>query len=120
MVQKQRGSARARRKLPRPAPPNQKIVWEKEVPKWGRLFCHGSVVRDGRPSYLIRKAKNGVENPVTAAVTWTENSIAVVLLETDGKVMRWYYDFQESADQPLREAIEEAGDFVLMHSVMTG
>lgn len=109
LPRKHKGSVRARQKLPRPAPPSQKTIWEKQVPGWGRLFCYGAVERGGRPSYLIRRERTG-----------SENSTVVVLIGTNGKVREWYSDWSEKADRALKDAIREAGDFLLVHSVMTG
>jgi len=107
IVQKHRGSVRSRQKLPRPASPSQVAIWERDVPGFGRVFCNGAIERKGQTSYLIRRSRTG-----------TENSTAVVLLGTNGKIREWYSDWKERATPALKEAIREAGNFVVVKSVM--
>lgn len=91
--------------MPRPAPPNTKAIWERDVPGVGLVFMNGSVVRDGKKSYLLRVLEDG------------KNPSIVCLILVDGSVGKWYYGW--GAREPkVQSALEEAREFVLAHHVL--
>lgn len=62
--------------------------------------------RNGEDTYLVR-----------CGATPHKNNTAVCLLTEDGTVRIWYSGI---GDEEIERAVEEAKDFVRVHSVMTG
>jgi len=91
--------------MPRPAPPDTKAIWEREVPGVGRVYMNGSVHRSDGKSYLIR------------VLTEKKNPSIVCLVMADGSVGRWYFDWRQR-EAEVRQVLEEAREFILAHHVL--
>ncbi len=89
---------------PRNPPGDPPRLWQETVDGHGIFYFHGSVVRNGERSYLVRR------DP-----TETEHGRAVCLLSEQGAVLIWYTNY------PLAvcAAVCRAGEAAVVHSVMS-
>ncbi len=91
--------------MPRPAPPDAKAVWRRDVPGVGLVYFNGSVLRERKKSYLLRVSSDG------------KNDSVICLMLPSGSVWKWYYGWG-AREEELRPVLEEAREFVLAHHVL--
>lgn len=91
--------------MPRPAPPETKPIWQRDIPGVGLVYMNGSVYRNGRKSYLLR------------ILVEESNPSIVCLVEADGSVGRWYFGWRKR-EAEVSAVLEEAREFILAHHVL--